>query len=84
MVRTQDERKGSCGTPLSLSGGDKTTRPSVGVWHLASAEVTPMRGDDEEHTADCQRHARDDRPSAAQLELRNLCSDDPDPGEQQK
>lgn len=46
------------------------------------AEVTPVRGDDEEQTAKRERYARDDRPGGAKLELRELCGDEPDTCEQ--
>ena len=48
----------------------------------ALAEVTPVRGDDEKQTADCKRYTRDNRPSGAKLEPRQLCGCEPDPGEQ--
>jgi len=46
--------------------------------------VTPVRGDDEEQAAHDERYARDNRPGAAQLELRDMCGDEPDAGEQQE
>jgi hypothetical protein len=45
------------------------------------AELTPVRGDDEQQTGGGKRDARDDRPRLAEPELWNLCSDQPDSGE---
>ena len=47
-------------------------------------EVSPMRSDDEKQSADRKCDARDDRPSAVQLELGDLRSGEPDPSKQQK
>lgn len=44
--------------------------------------MPPVGGDDEKNTASRQRNARDDCPSGAKSQLRNLCGDKPDPGEQ--
>jgi hypothetical protein len=45
------------------------------------AEVPPVGGDDEKNTASGQRKARNDCPSGAKSQLRNLCGDKPNPGE---
>jgi hypothetical protein len=44
--------------------------------------VTPVRGDDEKQTAEGKRCACHDRSGSGKLELRDLCGDQPDPGEQ--
>jgi hypothetical protein len=43
-----------------------------------SAEMTPVRGDDEKHACDGQRNACDDRSRRAQLECRDLSGDEPE------
>lgn len=50
----------------------------------ASTEMTPVRGDDEEHTADGESDSRDDRPRSGHFELRDLCGGQPDPSEQKE
>jgi hypothetical protein len=40
----------------------------------------PVRGDDEWETAESEGDARNDRPGGGELELRDLCGGEPDPG----
>src|SRR5664280_1014083 len=46
------------------------------------AEVTPVRGDDQEQTRERQRNACDDRSTGSKFELRDLRRGEPDPSEQ--
>jgi len=43
--------------------------------------VTPVGGDDEKQTPECQRYASDDSSGRAKFEPWNLCGGEPDPGE---
>jgi hypothetical protein len=43
-----------------------------------------VRGDDEKHTGDRERYSRDDCPSSAQLQLRDLRGGQPDPRKEQE
>ena len=62
--------------------GPPRVREHDGKPGMRLAEVTRVRGDDEEQTADCERYAGDDRPGLAHSELRDLCGDEPNPGNQ--
>jgi hypothetical protein len=49
---------------------------------LRLAEVTRVRGDDEQQAAERKCEARDQRPTSGKLERRNLCGSEPDSSEQ--
>jgi hypothetical protein len=45
------------------------------------AEVSPVRGDDEQHSGDRKRDRRNNRPLTRKTEQGDLCGDEPDAGE---
>ena len=47
-----------------------------------SAELTPVRGDDEKQAGEGERNACDDRSRCANLEARDFGGDEPDTGKQ--
>jgi hypothetical protein len=87
VVRARDYVEvGGAGPRGRRGSADVPSAPPLpgrsGTQAARSAEVTPVCGDDEQHTSEGERNACDDRSRRAHFEDRDFRGDEPDAGEQ--